>query len=175
MTAEELIARPDLEPCELIDGVVVPVMPSFRREGRIGARLGARLNQWIEAGNRGHGFLGNVGIHIRRDPNTVRGADFIYASHERYAQQGSSEYLDIAPELVAEVVGPEEGWCDLMAKLDDYFSIGVDRVWLVDPKGSRIFVYRSLTDVQQLGLGDTLTDDDLLPGFRLSLSELFRS
>ncbi len=61
-----------------------------------------------------------------------------------------------------------------MAKLDDYFFAGVDRVWVVDSKRQCIFAYRSDTEVQQFKTGDILCDEELLPGFRLPVEDLFR-
>lgn len=172
MTGEELIHCPNLELCELVDGVVVPLPLTRVREGAIKADLGAELCIWIESTGRGYGFLGNVGVYIRRNPDTVRAADLIYVSNERYARQGTSEYLDIAPELIIEVLSPDERWSEVMARLDDYLSVGVDRVWLVDSKGSRIFVYHSLNEVQHYQVGDILTDEGLLPGFHLAVANL---
>jgi len=58
-------------------------------------------------------------------------------------------------------------------KVDDYFSAGVLRVWVLDAKQRRISVHRSSTLVHQLGMNDVLSDEELLPGFRLEVSELF--
>lgn len=116
-----------------------------------------------------------MGIYIRRNPDTVRGPDLLFISHERYARRQTGAYLTVAPELVVEVLSPEDRPGAVREKLADYFSAGIDRAWVVDPKERRILVYRSLTDVQELRVGDTVTDEELLPGFRLSVSELFHS
>ena len=116
---------------------------------------------------------GEVGIYIRRDPDTVRGADIVFISKERLARCQSSSYLDVAPELVVEVRSPEDRWSEIREKVEEYFSIGVDRLWVLDPKSRCIFVYRSPAEVQRFEAGQTLTDEELLPGFRLSLAKLF--
>ena len=174
ITGEELFHRPDLEPCELVEGRIVPLVPTGYIHGALEVRLGARLLAWAEATGRGRVFTGEVGIYIRRNPDTVRAADILYISNERYARRGPSGYLDVAPELTVEVLSPDDRWSDVTGKLDDYFSAGVDAVWVVDPRRRQIFVYRSLSAVQPLGAGETLADPDLLPGFSLPLSDLFR-
>ncbi len=118
---------------------------------------------------------GEAGIVIRRDPDTLRGADVAYISRERLARACSQGYLDVAPELIVEIVSPNDRWTDLTAKLEDYFSIGVDLVWVVDPQRRRVSCYRSPTDLALLGPGDTLTAEPILPGFMLPVSELFGS
>jgi Uma2 family endonuclease len=61
-----------------------------------------------------------------------------------------------------------------MEKLSEYFSAGVDAVWVLDPKRKEVFSYRSLTEVQRFGEGQTLTEEEILPGFALAISDLFR-
>jgi hypothetical protein len=45
---------------------------------------------------------------------------------------------------------------------------------VVYPKSRAIYVYRSVSDVQILGEADTLTGGDVLPGFGVSLAEIFK-
>jgi Uma2 family endonuclease len=175
VTGEELYRRPDLGPCELIDGRIVPLAPTGPEHGETELDLGFELKAWVRSSGRGRAFSGDVGIYIRRNPDTVRAPDLMYTSHERYARREKAAYLTVVPELVVEVLSPEDCPGAVKAKLADYFSVGVDRVWVVDPEAQRILVYRALNDVQEFGAGDILKDDDLLPGFRLSLAELFHS
>jgi Uma2 family endonuclease len=174
MTGEELLRRPDLEPCELVEGRIVPKSPTGPIHGSLEARLAARLLAWAESTGQGKVLVGEVGMYVRRNPDTVRAADVLLISYDRYARPGSAGYLNVAPELVVEILSPDDRWSDVMAKLADYFQAGVDRAWVVDGKLRRVFAYRSLAEVQPLGEGDVLMDEDLLPGFSLPLVDLFR-
>jgi Uma2 family endonuclease len=173
ITGEELFLSPDLGPCELVDGRIVPLSPTGRAHGRSGARLATRLSFYVEGNERGEVLTGEVGIYIRRDPDTVRAADVAFISHERLAHCKEEGYLDVAPEIVVEILSPNDRKGNLAEKLQDYFSAGVDRVWVLDSKQRRILVYHSLADVQQFQVGDVLTDEELLPDFRLPVAELF--
>jgi Putative restriction endonuclease len=53
------------------------------------------------------------------------------------------------------------------------FSAGVRVVWVVDPALRRVLVHRSLTDVNVLNDRQILTEEELLPGFSVSVSDLF--
>jgi hypothetical protein len=46
-------------------------------------------------------------------------------------------------------------------------------VLVVDPDEHSISAYRSLTDIREFGEGDTLTMEDVLPGFSVAVAELF--
>jgi len=58
-------------------------------------------------------------------------------------------------------------------KIDDYFSIGVDTLWIVDPDEETVFVYRTASQRIALRSGDTLAGTGPLTGFALPVSELF--
>jgi Uma2 family endonuclease len=104
----------------------------------------------------------------------VRAADVLYISDQRLAGRAPVGYLDVPPELVVEILSPDDRWNDVTEKLADCFEAGVDRVWIVAPKLRRVFAYRSLTNVRQLDEGDLLADEEILPGFSLAVADLFR-
>lgn len=173
ITGEELAQMPDLGPCELVDGRIVPMPPPGPLHARLESEIDWWLRSWVKETRRGQVLVGEAGIFIRRNPDTVRGADVAYISSERWAHRGDSTYLEVAPELVIEIVSPHDRWVDIVEKLADYFAAGVDRVWLVDPFKGKVFVHRSVTDARVFQPGETLTDEEILPGFSLPLSDLF--
>jgi len=173
LTIEELSDVVGDTPGELVDGRFVPMSPTGWPHARAEVKVSSRLAHFAEASGIGTVLGGEAGIIIRRDPDTLRGADVAYISHERLARASPGGYLDVAPELIVEIVSPNDRWTDLMAKLEDYFSIGVGLVWIVDPQRRRVSCYRSPTQLALLGPGDTLTAEPMLPGFALPVVELF--
>src|SRR5262245_14716216 len=169
MTGEEFLRRPDLEFCELVDGRIVPVSVPRFRHGVLEALLGAELLVWARGGGHGRVMTGDVGMYIRRNPDTVRGADVAFISTERAARNDPRGYMEVAPELVVEVLSPDDRWKEVQVKVADYFSAGVSAVWVVDPRKRRVLAYRSPAVVETFAEGQTLTDPELLPGFSLPL------
>ena len=173
ITGEELFRSPGLGPCELVDGRIVPLRPRERVHGKPEARLTSRLLNFVESHDRGEVLAGEIGIYIRRNPDTVRAADIVFISHGRMARCKSEGYLDVAPEIVVKVLSPKDRPADLAKKIQDYFSAGVDRVWVLDSRQHCISMYRSLSEVQELRPGDILTEEDLLPRLRFAVGDLF--
>lgn len=173
ITADELARRPELEPCELIEGRIVPRMPTGFLHGDVESELVAALRAWSKETGRGKVAGGEVGLYLRRNPDTVRAADVLYVSFERLARRESSGYLDVPPELVVEILSPDDRWSEVMEKLEGYLDFGVDRIWIVDPRLRQVFAYHALDRVATFGEGDVLEDGDLLPGFRLAVADLF--
>jgi Uma2 family endonuclease len=175
MTGEELLRRPDLEPCELVNGRVVPTMPTGDEHADLESELSMRLRAYGKETKRGRAIGGEVGIYIRRNPDTVRAADIAFISKERDLRPRTKGFFEVAPELVVEILSPDHRSGRMEEKLRDYFSAGVQVVWLIDPEARHVLVHRSPSDVKLFDEGQVLTEEELLPGFSVSLSELFSS
>lgn len=173
MTGEELFHRPDLNPCELVNGRVVPTMPTGDEHADVEAELGMRLRAYGKETGRGRAVGGEVGIYIRRNPDTVRAADLVFISRERDLRPRAKGYFEIAPELIVEVLSPDDRMSRMREKLRDSFSAGVRVVWVVDPALRRVLVHRSLTEMTVLDDRQILTEEELLPGFSVPVSDLF--
>lgn len=99
---------------------------------------------------------GEVGIFTGRNPDSVCGVDAAFISHERYARVRSHSYLDVYPELLVEVLSPDDSWSDVHEKLAEYFAIDAQMIWVIDPRLEQIHVYRSLDNVIRLTIDDEL-------------------
>lgn len=105
-----------------------------------------------------------------------RRPDLAFVSFNRWPRDRRvprTEAWDVVPNLAVEVVSPTNTADDVLGKLNEYFQAGVERVWVVYPSQRQIYVYASATDPKVLTEDEELTDDVLLPGFRLPLRTLF--
>lgn len=174
ITGEELARTPGLGSCELIDGRIVPMTPTSPEPGRVEGNIFRVLDAFVRPRRLGKVFVGEVGIYTQRNPDRVRAADALFVTNETYARRSDqAAYLDVAPELVVEILSPNDTVMDLTEKLREYFAIGVKLVWVPDPRARRVMVFRSLTDVRELTETDRLSGDDVLPGFEVSVATLF--
>ena len=174
ITGEEVLAMGDIGPYELVEGRIVPMSPTGHKHARYESNFDEFIKSFVRQNNLGYVLVGEVGIYTHRNPDTVRGADVAFISHERYAQQKEgSGFLEVAPELVVEILSPDDRWSEVMRKLREYFSIGVKLVWVADPATRTVYAYRSLTDVREFPETATLPGDDVLPGFSVPVAALF--
>ena len=176
ITGEELQAMGDIGPCELIDGRIVMMDATGSEHGEIEGNFYEAIKNFARPHNLGRVQVGEVGIYISRNPDRVRAADVLFISLERYAQQKNKRaYLEVAPELIVEILSPDDRATEVNKKLRDYFSIGVQLVWVVDHEEKTVLAYHSLTAVRAFAINDTLTAEDVLPGFAVPLSQLFET
>ena len=88
-------------------------------------------------------------------------------------------YLRVVPDLVVEIRSPNDAEAEVRAKLSLYLEVGVPLVWIVDPKRQTVEELRAsasgLSDsrLMRAGAGDVLEGGELLPGFRVSLADIF--
>ena len=174
ITGEELARMGDIGRCELVDGRIVRMSPTNYHHGQIEPNFIAALKDWVRVTRRGRVLGGEVGIYTRFNPDRVRGADAGWISEERFAGRTVKRaFLDVAPELVVEVLSPDDPKDrEIRQKIDEYFAIGVLLVWTADRDEHVIRAYRSPTDVRVFGENDRLPGDDVLPGFDVAVAEL---
>ena len=93
---------------ELIRGVLCKTMPRGRRHGRIQAKLIIRLGAFVESRKLGF-VVGETGVRLEQDPDTVRAPDIAYSSYERVSQQETEAddgHSEAVPDFAVEVVSP---------------------------------------------------------------------
>ncbi len=173
ITGQELLEMGDIGPCELIEGRIVYMSPTKIEHGMIESLLTHILQQHVLTHKLGVVMNGETGIYIKRNPDTIRAADILYISHARLEKATPNDFLDVAPELVVEIMSPSDRWSDMRRKLRDYFGAAVDVVLVIEPDMKSVVAFRSTTDLTEFGPDSTLTLEDVLPGFSLPVSDIF--
>jgi Uma2 family endonuclease len=172
ITGDELARMPDHDLTELIDGRIVPLSPTNTEHGRLEANVAAALHSFTRTQNFGLVMVGEVGIFTRSNPDRVRGADVVFISHAQYERRTKSRgFLDVAPELVVEILSPERP--DTDQKVVEYLAIGVRLVLVVDPPGRTISAHRPNDAVEHYREPDVVPCDDVMRGFGLPVAAVF--
>ena len=174
LTGDELLRMPWLNPCELVGGRVIRMTPTNPTHGRIELNVAAALRSFVRSQNLGIVMVGEVGVFTGRDPDTVRAPDVLFLSHERDAARTRRHgFLDVAPELVVEILSPTDRPAEVRRKLDEYFAAGVRVVWVVDPAERAVRVHVAHGEPRRFAAGDVLRGEDVLPGLELPVDEVF--
>jgi Uma2 family endonuclease len=159
---------------ELVRGRLVVREPPGTFHGNLSARLLMRLGRFAEANDLGEVFAQDTGFRIASDPDTVRAPDVAFVARDRLAAVASRGYAPLAPDLVTEILSPDDRPGDVIAKVAEWLAAGVKLAWVIDPDRRTARVYRpdgSVTEVERHG---ALDGEAVLPGFRCRLSDLYR-
>lgn len=175
MTAEEFEeVAADLGPCELVRGQVIQLSPGGAEHSEITVNVSARLWQWSRQSKFGRVLSGKPGLVVKRDPDTVRGAEIAYLSYNRLPLGDEPEgFCTAPPELVVEVLDQGISWGKTLQKTGEYLVMGVDCVWVIDPKSHRLHVFRPEGEPAILTEGQTVSDENILPGFSCTVADFF--
>ena len=173
LTAEEFAQRHAGDYVELIDGIVVPIVPAGARNGQICATLAWLIGGYIDDRKLGVVCSNDTFVLTRRNPDRVRGVDLVFWSRERWSGKVPDGILNAPPDLVVEVRSPTGRWGDVFAKIGEYLNGGARVVVVLDPKTATVSVHRQDELHQLLHNGDELTLPDVLPGFAVPVAKFF--
>lgn len=174
LTADDLLRlnMPDAR-TELIRGQLVVREPAGYRHGNVAARLLVAVGAFVEAHALGWVFTAETGFRLRTDPDTVRAPDVAFVRRDRLPDPSPRGYAALAPDLVIEVLSPDDRPSEVLAKIGDWLEAGTSLVWLVDPEKHTARVYRADGSERHLAEPDRLDGEAVLPGFECELRRMF--
>jgi Uma2 family endonuclease len=174
-TAEQFATRPDPRyPEELVQGRIVTTPPPTPRHGQVCGETHYLLRGHAERHDLGHVLCNDSGVITERDPDTVRGSGVAFYSYAKVPRGRIRKgYLEVVPDLVAEVRSEDDRWRDILAKVHEYLEAGVVVVIVLDSETERAHVFRADQPPRELATDDELTVPDLLGDFRVAVRRFF--
>ena len=157
---------------EIVYGEIIERPMPSPIHGRIQAKITAKLVQFSEELNLGEVY---TETHFQFADKLVRVPDIAFISFEKFPASGEDESSrwHIAPDLAIEVISPTDDYENVQEKIGEYFTFGVNQVWIISPVTKTLTIYRSIKNVTILTEEDELICEDILPDFRMRLSEIF--
>ena len=144
-------------------------MPNAKHSG-IATRLIIKIGIFLEKQNIGRVYS-EAHFQIGEDK---RIPDVAFVAKEKIPATGEPQkFWDFAPDLAIEVVSPTDFYQDVTEKIEDYFSAGVQQVWIINPETEKLTVYFSPVEAKIYTKTDSLNCKEILPNFRLNLSDIF--
>jgi Uma2 family endonuclease len=177
LTPDDLLKMPDEgRDFELVNGELKELNVSFPSTF-IAGKVYFQLESHV--GPRSLGWVTSEGTSYRcfpDDETRVRRADVAFHRLDRLtADQARAEgHCTVVPDLVVEVVSPNDLADELNEKRIEWLEAGAQLVWVVHPVQQTIHAYRADGSVVLLRRTDTLTADPVLPEFRVPAADLFR-
>ncbi len=173
LTAVDLLAMPDGERYELVEGALLE-----REMGTLASWVGgevfAQLRDYGRATGVGWAFPADAGYQcFADDGDRVRRPDASFVCRGRFPDERFPQgHTRLVPDLTVEVVSPNDYYSEVRAKTDEYLSAGVRCVWVLDPRTRTVEVRRPGGSAV-LTAADELTAEDVLPGFHCPVADFF--
>ena len=172
-TPEDLLAMPDGHRFDLVDGHLVERNMGAESVDR--SQINRYLGNYAETSQHGLVLGPDCGYQIfPDDPNRVRFPDgsFIRAGACPTMRRRVAMYA-LCQILVLEAVSPNDLAWEVDMKVTEYLQASVPLVWVFYPDTRTVSVYRAGGKAARLGVGETLSDAEVLPGFTCLVADVF--
>lgn len=154
---------------EFIAGELVEV-PSNTFSSYISSLFNMYIALFVVQNQLGY-VTGEAGLY--RVSNERYAPDVGYISKTRQPEISREVPNPLPPDLAVEVVSPSDVDKNVTIKVGNYLAAGTV-VWLVRPDEQQVEIYEPGQPVKVLGSTDTLAGGNVLPGFTLPLSQIFK-
>lgn len=160
---------------ELHDGVPKCMDPPDDHHGNAVLNLSKALAAWFEARDEQNvGYVcAEIGLKVAADPDSVYcPAISFFDSGSQFAEFDNA-IASIAPRLVVDLASANDRRSDMGLRTQAYLSLGIDVVWVPDPYKNEVQIVTGGRHTVSLGPRQTLEGGDALPGFEMTVEEIF--
>lgn len=162
---------------DLIGGLLFMVPPPAPPHGTIDSRLAKSLYGFLLPNKiEGEVHHPHEPIYRSSESPTYLEPDMMYVSQELVRSMGTKR---TSADIVFEYASKSTAIYDRTTKADTYLALGVRELWIIDSSTKTIEVRHAVTnqnipawEVQRYSSGD-LADSTILPGWQVSVDELF--
>lgn len=159
--------------CELIDHVLVEKTMGYF-ESQLAFLIGHFIHSFLFDHNLGIVF-GEAGpLRVRADQVRMPDVSFVAWQSFPDGKPPREAVFPVPPDLAVEVLSQGNTKAEMERKLREYFDAGTKLVWYLDPQARHMRVYTSPDEVTVVDEAGHVDGGDVLPGFSMSLGELFQ-
>jgi Uma2 family endonuclease len=155
---------------------LVIMAPTGGESGSQNANLTTQVWLWNRQARLGSTFDSSTGFNL---PNgATRAPDVAWVALERWqalSREQQRKFVPLCPDFAIELRSPSDELAHLQSKMREYVENGLRLGWLIDPEERRVHIYRSEGAIEVLDNPQTLSGEEILPGFVLDLSDIFLS
>ena len=168
MTLEEFL-QSDLEGYEYVKGKLIPMAPPTMEHGDISMSLSLLLGIYIRENKLGRLYPADTDFKLG---DRIVKPDIAFVSTARLPEN-RRQASPVPPDLAVKVVSPTDIQYRVTEKAFTYLDAGTRLVWVIEPMGKTVTVYRSEIDIELLTSDDTLSGEDVVEGFSCQVAQLF--
>ena len=168
------LANRDLQLERTATGELIVMPPTGSDTGNRNLDIEGQLWLWNRQTKLGKAFNSSTGFHL---PNGAdRSPDASWVRQDRWdtlTPEQRKGFAPLCPDFVLELRSESDNMEPLRAKMREYMENGARLGWLIDRKNKKVEIYRQAQEVDVLDNPSTLSDEDVLPGFVLDLTEVW--
>jgi len=156
------------------NGELIIMPPTGGSTSERNADLTFQLQAWNRQTHLGKVFDSNGGFEL---PNGAKRApDASWVKLERWnalTPEEQDRFLPLCPDFVVELMSPSDTLAETREKMEEYIANGAKLGWLINRKKRQVEIYRPQQEVEILDHPQTVSGEDILPGFVLDLATIW--
>ncbi|MGY2710971.1 Uma2 family endonuclease [Thermostichus sp. MS-CIW-28] len=167
-------ANPELKLERTAQGELVIMSPAGGETGNLNFEIAGEVYVWNRQSGRGKSFDSSTGFSL--PSGSDRSPDLAWIPIEKWEALDPSVrqgFLPLCPDFVVEILSPTDSWIQTQAKMQEYMDNGCRLGWLLDPKAKRVMIYRQGQAPELVEDPETLSGEDVLPGFTLPIRKIW--
>ncbi|MFM6843313.1 MAG: Uma2 family endonuclease [Dolichospermum sp.] len=168
------LANRDLQLERNATGELIIMPPTGSYTGKINFDIAGQLWFWNRQTKLGEAFDSSTGFHLPNGSDRSPDASWILKERwEALTPEQRSRFAPICPDFVIELMSPSDNLKVTQAKMQEYQDNGARLGWLINRKDREVEVYRIGKPKEVLQNPSSLSGEDVLPEFVLSLAEIW--
>ncbi|MBJ7901657.1 MAG: Uma2 family endonuclease [Cyanobacteria bacterium RI_101] len=156
-------------------GELIVMPPTGSETGNKNADILGQIWLWNRQTKLGQIFDSSSGFHL---PNGAdRSPDVSWISQDRWdtlTPEAKSGFAPLCPDFVLELRSKHDSLELLQQKMREYQENGAKLGWLIDRRRQKVEIYRQKQTVEVQDCPNSLSGEDILPGFTLDLTEIWK-
>lgn len=157
------------------NGEIIVVTPHGAETSNRNIKILAQLETWADK-NEELGLAFDCDTEFNLPNGGHRSPDAAWISRDRWNALSDRErrtFPPICPDFVIELRSPSDRLKPLQAKMQEYLDSGLRLGWLINPQDKQVEIYRPSKATEVLQQPDTISGEDVLPGFILRLQKIW--
>ena len=155
-------------------GELIIMSPAGGETGSSNAGLTAQIWIWNQQKKLGKVFDSSTGFKLPNNANRAPDASWVkLESWDALTPEQKKKFPPICPDFVVELMSPSDSLKETQDKMKEYRDNGAVLGWLINRKSRQVEVYRPNQEVEILQSPTTVSSEDILPGFVLSLESIW--
>jgi Uma2 family endonuclease len=154
-------------------GELILMPPTGWESGKRNADLTTNVTLWNRQSQLGLVFDSSTGFSLPNGADRSPDVAWVEKSRIEAIAPDPTQFLPLAPDFVIELRSATDKLTTLERKMAEYRDCGVRLGWLLDPQEKRAQIYRVGRPTEYLNQPEQLSGEEVLPGFVLTLSEVW--
>jgi len=155
-------------------GELIVMSPAGSDTGRSNSELTTDLGIWNRQAKLGVAFDSSAGFKL---PNQAdRSPDAAWVAQDRWdalTPEQQRKFAPLCPDFVVELMSPSDNLNAVQEKMGEYRDNGARLGWLINRESRVVEIYRPGQKVEILSNPESLSGEDVLPGFVLDLRSIW--